>query len=140
MDKVKASSEKRRLGCDHNPVEAKVPFDLQADRVRIIHLLEQQLAHRPGTRPWQKALEHFERAVSHQLRLEDDLLRIEHLEGYREGDRGAEWPCADVAKLRGRLPQLFHEAREASPDTAFMAYLKLAATLRRWAGCMEARA
>ena len=140
MEEVKVSSDQRRLGCEHNTVDGDPRSDLQAGRSRIIHLLDQQLAHRPGTRSWQKALARLERAVSYQLRLEDDLLRGERLGRHPEGDEDAWGLCADVGKLRGLVPQLFHEAREANPDTAFMAYLRLAATLRRWAGCMEARA
>ncbi|QIT54460.1 MAG: hypothetical protein FKY71_11855 [Spiribacter salinus] len=140
MEKVKARSADMRLGCNHIEAERNALCELQAARARIIHLLDEQLTRKPSTRSWRQALERLELAVTHQLRLEDDLLREEQLNGYRETDGGVRGLCADIPKLRGLLPQLFHDAREANPDTAFMAYLRLAATLRRWAGCMEGRA
>ncbi|MFV8833391.1 hypothetical protein ACNSTU_00295 [Aquisalimonas sp. APHAB1-3] len=140
MERVNANPGQMYAGLEQKVLDASLRKELRGIRARVIHLLDQQLAYRPGTGAWRKALEHLERVVGRGLRLEDDLLRGKHFDGYREGDGDAWDLCADVGKLRGRLPQLFHEAREANPDTAFMAYLRLSASLRRWAGCIEAKA
>lgn len=109
--------------------------DMRAERDRIIRLLDLQLASRPGASEWRDGLHELERIVELQLAREDDLLLAERCG--RVDQRPAADPCVRVARLRGTLPTLFNEARAAHPDTAFMGYLRLSATLRRWAGCLE---
>lgn len=114
---------------------ADVIEEMRVERDRIIRLLDLQLASRPGAAEWRDGLHELERIVERQLAREDDFLlaeRCAHL-----GQRPVADPCIRVAQLRGSLPRLFDEARAAHPDSAFMGYLRLSATLRRWAACLE---
>ena len=109
--------------------------EMSSERDRIIRLVDLQLAYRPGTSGWRNALHELERIVEWQLAREDDLLLAERCA--RGGQRPVADRCVQISQLRGSLPRLFNEARFGHPDAAFMAYLRLSATLRRWAVCLE---
>ncbi|QIT54455.1 hypothetical protein HC341_04030 [Aquisalimonas sp. 2447] len=108
---------------------------MRLERCRIIRLLDLQLGSRPGTSEWNDGLNQLERIVERQFAREDDLVL-----GARCAPNGQGYVrdlYTQVAELRGRVPRLFSEARASNPDMAFMGYLRLSVTLRRWADFLE---